>query len=1456
MSNVNKDKLFPLMVTIVIVGLLLYFTPGFAITITINMPNGEIYRSGDVNAIEFNINITIPGNELIPINEVRFTIVDVHGNNRTCNLPLNNGSYEINCNDYNISVFVYDNCNYEYGHLNVKEPFNYTWGFGYGYGASNLGCNRSYNITWKLINPYPGNYTVEIKIISDGKEFIQKKKFTILHPCQDADGDGYGVCPNCNTTHNCTYDGDDCNDSNSGIHPGATEVCNNIDDNCNNQIDEGNVCFTTYYCDNDSDTYFDKQADGTCNSYKCVPAGCRITQGNDCNDTNTSIKPGAIEICENGIDEDCNGFDLKCGECQDADGDGYGVCPNCNNTLNNCIYNGNDCDDTNNLIHPGAAETCNGVDDNCDGITDISNGINTCPLITYYCDGDGDGYISNISSGTCSIYNCVPVNCSAIRGNDCNDNNNSIHPGATELYNGVDDNCNGLTDYGKGEITNFVITPAGRIIKNTDIEFKINFNNTGEMNLNVTPCINITKPDGIIISFIGNTTSLDEFSSSVLNITWKANLTPAYYTIKPYIIYEYGGIIKTAAYNSTEIRILKQAGIAVRPKIVNVELNPNKKAEITLFIENTGEVKLENVALHSVTNNISIFNFTKNNFNLSNSNITAVTMYVTSNKTGYHTEQLQITANNANPVNVTFNVNVTSDAHAVVDKQETVYIINETQKEIPIKDTLNLQNTGNKTIINITINKTGTAKEFINIDNFTIPENLTEDNNFAINYTLSVPNNTSPGTYTTDVEICFVGSPVRCIYCSIDVIVLGSSIDVDISERMSPLDIKAGDTVKDIPVTLTNKGNETIIIHLIARDLISGEGKKISAENIKFSDNDVLLDASGYNKRVIYTDISVPPGTPPSIYSGEIEVREYGDNYEIRFEKSINMVINVPVQEIITDSYKGGRGGASVRGTGTIPLPGQLTKSEAGIILTNSKHEGPLSITIILFTDVNGSVIITAPYFKEPADVVPLTDDFVVYFGIDVVNISNEDIKNRIIELIINKSWMDENYVNKRTVKLWHYLDGWKEVRVNATENECFIKLTAQVVSFSYFALTAKYEPQLQIDVSSMIENEIFFVKITYDLKPVANASVKYNDEYKNTDTNGTVNFTAKRGKCEIIASKKEYMPSSLSVCPKLILNINSPDKVTVGEKFDVVVTDIEGNLIKNVKVIVKYNSGKTDIATTDEKGLCTFTASENGTIVITAQGEEYKSMESISTIEAKIEESKDDMNLLYVLIGIILAGIVIGFIILRFKKVQKFKTEETEKSEAEETEKSEAEETEKSEAEETEKSEAEETEKSEAEETEKSEISETEKLPENVRCVLNEKEMNVINILSKEDHLTQTEICSKIGIPRATASYCLNRLELRGMIKRFEKGTSKVVTLEEWVKNVLYESKGNEYWLRIVLALREENNLNQKTLSERTNIPEATLSNILRIVEENGIIRKVKHGMSVIIQLAKYQKN
>ena len=58
--------------------------------------------------------------------------------------------------------------------------------------------------------------------------------------CIDSDGDGYGVCPNCNITSGCTYDGNDCNDSNSSINPGAEDICNNgIDEDCDG---EDNIC--------------------------------------------------------------------------------------------------------------------------------------------------------------------------------------------------------------------------------------------------------------------------------------------------------------------------------------------------------------------------------------------------------------------------------------------------------------------------------------------------------------------------------------------------------------------------------------------------------------------------------------------------------------------------------------------------------------------------------------------------------------------------------------------------------------------------------------------------------------------------------------------------------------------------------------------------------------------------------------------------------------------------------------------------------------------------------------------------------------------------------------------------------------------------------------------------------------------------------------------------------------
>lgn len=119
--------------------------------------------------------------------------------------------------------------------------------------------------------------------------------------------------------------------------------------------------------------------------------------------------------------------------CTDTDGDGYFVEGGACGSI--------DCDDNNYYINPGAEEICNGVDDNCNGV--IDEGCNE-PICT---DTDGDGYA--VEGGACGEI-------------DCNDNDYYINPGAEEVYNGIDDNCNGIIDEGCGEPpnapTNLVVT--------------------------------------------------------------------------------------------------------------------------------------------------------------------------------------------------------------------------------------------------------------------------------------------------------------------------------------------------------------------------------------------------------------------------------------------------------------------------------------------------------------------------------------------------------------------------------------------------------------------------------------------------------------------------------------------------------------------------------------------------------------------------------------------------------------------------------------------------------------------------------------------------------------------------------------------------------------------------------------------------------------------------------------
>lgn len=151
--------------------------------------------------------------------------------------------------------------------------------------------------------------------------------------CTDADNDGYspagGVCGP-----------EDCNDANAQINPGMRENClDTIDNNC-----DGDTDMTDAYCiANCSDV----DGDGF------LPAcGGGIAPNIDCRPKDASVYPGALEQCD-WKDNDCDG---RTDEDQpDLDGDGFSFCHS-------------DCDDADAAIFPGAAETpFDGVDQDCNG---------------------------------------------------------------------------------------------------------------------------------------------------------------------------------------------------------------------------------------------------------------------------------------------------------------------------------------------------------------------------------------------------------------------------------------------------------------------------------------------------------------------------------------------------------------------------------------------------------------------------------------------------------------------------------------------------------------------------------------------------------------------------------------------------------------------------------------------------------------------------------------------------------------------------------------------------------------------------------------------------------------------------------------------------------------------------------------------------------------------------------
>jgi len=258
--------------------------------------------------------------------------------------------------------------------------------------------------------------------------------------CNDNDGDGYGVCPDCGTENECSYDGDDCDDNpavcGEDCHPGKSEICDGLDNNCVGGIDEGCACIP-------GNTQDCSKQDGICAGSVeiCIAPGTWPS----CDYTTYSAYDSNYEAtestCDN-IDNDCDGS---------VDNGLTAPSQTCYNGLGECRRSGTEYKSCNGasgwssgysgctaVAAPSSIEICDGLNNDCDGETDEGVdcgttsctyphttgscpnpcGVSDCETCTPTCSCEDDWYDAdnNLAANGCELYCTNPCGPSSFPG--------------------------------------------------------------------------------------------------------------------------------------------------------------------------------------------------------------------------------------------------------------------------------------------------------------------------------------------------------------------------------------------------------------------------------------------------------------------------------------------------------------------------------------------------------------------------------------------------------------------------------------------------------------------------------------------------------------------------------------------------------------------------------------------------------------------------------------------------------------------------------------------------------------------------------------------------------------------------------------------------------------------------------------------------------------------------------